>query len=334
MVSHDPDGGSEPGPAARAGLRRAVEAWEEIAGTSRRPAAEPLRGGRHSVAVGLQTGDPSAPSVVAKVKPRGELDLERLIHEVILPGLGVDTPRFLGFVSGSDGESDVLFLEDVGRTPFEPFDRAHRDAAGRWLGRCHAASTRAPLPSLLPRRSLEEERVQLSLTRSGLAGTLDNPVLGEGGRSLLSSLLELLDSAARQWPEWAERCAAAPPVLTHGAFITRNVRMRGSGSELTTLPFDWDHVAVRSPAVDLARTSGRSRGFGSNASLETYRTALAASGLSLERDTVAALAILGTVVRAATCIGWEIGALAGEHAEQSLMLIAKYRRALEAVLVP
>ena len=29
--------------------------------------------------------------------------LERLIHEVILPDLGVDTPAFLGFASGSGG---------------------------------------------------------------------------------------------------------------------------------------------------------------------------------------------------------------------------------------
>lgn len=333
MVSHDPEG-PDPREAARAGLRRAMEAWQGIAGASRPPGAELLTGGRHSIAVRLETGDPSAPSVVAKLRPRGELDLERLIHEAILPGLGVPTPRFLGFASEIDGESDVLFLEDVGRTPFEPFDRAHREAAGRWLGRCHAASTRAPLPSLVPRRSLDDERAQLSLTRSGLAGALDNPALGEEGRSLLSSLLELLDSAARQWPEWVERCAEAPPVLTHGAFVTRNVRVRGSGSDLTTLPFDWDHVAVRSPAVDLVRTSGRSRGFGSNASLETYRAALAASGMPLEHDTVAALAVLGTAVRAATCILWEVGALAGEHAGQSLTLIAKYHRALEAVLDP
>jgi hypothetical protein len=272
------------------------------------------------------------PSVVAKMRPRGGLDLERSIHEVILPELGVETPEFLGFASGSDGESDVLFLEYLGESAFRSSEPAHQEAAGRWLGRCHGASARASIPELVPRRSLEEERVELSTTQRGLSAALDNPSLGEEGRGVVSRVLELLDTATRCWPEWAECAAPVPAVLTHGAFVSRNVRMRGTGSTLMTLPFDWDHVAVRSPAVDLARTPHPTSGFSANASLEQYQDALAASGLTLDRHRIGAVATLGTVIRAAVCIGWLVTSLASEHVRRPLAEIQIYRKALESAL--
>jgi hypothetical protein len=272
------------------------------------------------------------PSVVAKMRPRGGLDLERSIHEVILPGLGVPTPEFLGFVSGSDGESDVLFLEYVGTTAFEPSEPTHQDAAGRWLGRCHGASSRASIPELVPRRSLDEERVELATTRLRLSETLDNESLGNEGRSLVPRVLELMDAAMGRWPEWAQQTASVPSVLTHGAFVTRNVRMRGAGGSLTTLPFDWDHVALRSPAVDLARSPRTTRGFAANASLEEYRATLASSGLLLDGDTVGVIAALGTVIRAAACIGWLVETLASDYVDRALAEIEIYRHALVSAL--
>lgn len=269
---------------------------------------------------------------MAKLRPRGELDVERLIHEVVLPELGVDTPRFLGFHSGSAEEGDLLFLEYVGPAEFLPFEPTHQAAAGRWLGRCHGASARASMPALIRRRTLDEDRAELSATRSRLSATLVNPKLGAEGRLLVSRVLELLETAAGRWTDWAERTALVPQVLTHGAFITRNVRVRGEGGTLVTLPFDWDHVAVRSPAVDLARASGRSRAFAASASLAEYRTALAANGLVLEPGVVAAAATIGTVIRAVACIGWLITSLAGDHVEEPLAGLRSYWRALDNVL--
>ena len=202
----------------------------------------------------------------------------------------------------------------------------------RWLGQCHGASARVLTPELVPRRSLDEERLELSTTRLRLSETLGHPPLGEEGRVLVSGVLELLDTAACRWSEWAERTAPVPMVLTHGAFVTRNVRMRGAGSTLRTLPFDWDHVAVRSPAVDLARTPHPNRGFAANASLEQYRTTLAASGLPLDYDTVGVIATPGTVIRAAVCIGWLITSLTSEYVRRALAEIEVYRQALEGTL--
>ena len=108
--------------------------------------------------------------------------------------------------------------------------------------------------------------------------------------------------------------------------------MRGDGGELTTVPFDWDHGAVRSPAIDLASTSRRSHGFSANASLESYRDALAASGLPLEASTVRALSTMGTVIRSAACSGWMITRLESEHVRQPLAELETYRRNLEAIL--
>lgn len=309
-----------------------MEAWCEIGGGQHLINCEFLTGGRHATIVHLRTGGQSGTSVVAKLRPSGGLDLECMIHKAVLPGLGVETPEFLGFASGSDGESDVLFLEYVGATEFQSSHPAHQDAAGRWLGRCHGASALASIPALVPRRSSDEDRVKLSTTRSRLSATLGNHALGQKGGLLVSQVLELLDTATGRWPKWAERTASVPRVLTHGAFVSRNVRMRGVGIDLTTLPFDWDHVAVRSPAIDLARTPGRSRGFGANASLETYRATLAASGLPLDHRVVAALATIGTMVRAASCIGWLINSLASEYVDGPLAELEIYRQALEAAL--
>ena len=326
----DPHGRSSPDPGVGEKFTRVIEAWQETSGSHARHEAELLSGGRHATALLLRATDRSTSSVVAKVRPRGELDLERAIHEVVLPQLGVETPRFLGFHAGDDG--DVLFLEYVGSVEFLPFDPEHQAAAGTWLGTCHAASARASIPGLIPRRSLDDDRAELSATRSRLAATLESSVVGAEGAPLVARVLDLLERAAQHWPEWVERTATVPQVLTHGAFVSRNVRMRAEGRTLVTLPFDWDHAAVRSPAVDLARAWGRLRGFAANASLARYRAALAANGLPLDSSIVADIATLGTVIRAAAGIGWLIPSLTEDRLDHPLVDLDAYRQALEGVL--
>jgi len=269
---------------------------------------------------------------VAKLRPQGELDLERLIHEVVLPELGVETPQFLGFHQGKGDEGDILFLEYVGSIKFLPFDPTHQAAAGRWLGTCHGASAQTSIPELIPRRSLDEDQAELLATRSRLVTTTGNPALGAEGSLLVSRVLDLLDRAAQRWPEWAESAVTVPQVLTHGVFVTRNVRMRGEGNRLVALPFDWDHVAVRCPAVDLARASGRALGFAANASLSQYRSALAANGLSLDAGVVADVATIGTVIRAAACIGWLVKGLASEYTQSPVAELQIYGEALRGAL--
>ena len=92
----------------------------------------------------------------------------------------------------------MLFLEYVGAAEFRPSDPAHQDAAARWLGQCHGASACVSTPELVPRRSLDEERLELSTTRLRLSETLGHPPLGEEGRVLVSGVLELLDTAVRR----------------------------------------------------------------------------------------------------------------------------------------
>jgi hypothetical protein len=315
-------------------LQRATAAWRQVAGVAGPIAAERLTGGRHSTTVRLRAGARSRSSVVAKLRPRGGLELERLLHERVLPGLGLAVPAYLGFAPGAEGESDVLLLEYVGARPFRPSQPAHRDAAARWLGACHAASAAVVLPDPIPRRSLDEERERVSTTRSRLLDVQANPELDGAGRSLVSRSLELLAGALLRWPEWTGQSRKVPAVLTHGAFVARNVRVRGAGRSLVTLPFDWDHVAVRSPAVDLARVPGGDRGFAANASLEIYRETLATAGLPLARQTLDALAALGTAIRSAACIGWLVSTLAGPGARHALPELEIYRVALDAVLAP
>jgi len=315
------------GEAAR---QRAIEAWSELASGARVVAAETLSGGRHSDAVRLRTR--AGRSVVAKLRPKGGLALERAIHEQILPELGVATPACLGFVSGSGDAPDVLFLEDLGDRAFQPSDPAHQRAAGRWLGRCHAASAATAIPARVPRRSLKQEREQLAATRLSLAAAQGNEALGEPGAARVARVLELLAVAEERWDAWEAAAASVPAVLTHGAFVTRNVRMRGQAATLETLPFDWDHVAVRSPAIDLAQVPGGSRGFAANASLRHYRAAAAERGLALEAETVGALAALGTLVRAAACVGWLVPSLVGLRGAHALSELDLYRGALDATL--
>jgi hypothetical protein len=305
-----------------------VAAWREVAGVSGEVAAETLGGGRHSAAVRLRVG--ARGTLVAKLRPRGELDLERVVHERVLPGLRVPVPACLGFASGRGDEDDVLFLEDVGDRRFEPADPTHRDAAGDWLGRCHAASLRARIPARVPRRSSGPER--LLGVRRALAGVRDNPALGEAGARGVGRVLELLAAAEQRWSEWGPELASVPPVLTHGAFVTRNVRVRGETGAIELLPFDWDHVAVGSPAIDLARTPRGSRGFAANASLERYRIAAAERGLALRTETVGALAVAGSLIRAAACIGWLVPTLEGSGARHALRELEIYREALDAAL--
>jgi hypothetical protein len=305
-------------------------AWQAISGRDDIFDVDLLRRGGHAAVLSLRPRGRAEPPVVAKIRPRGGLDLERAIHEVVLPALSVETPGFLGFANA--GENDVLFLEHVGLREFVPHEPAHQAAAGRWLGQCHGASTQVSSPSIVPRRDLAEDRASLGSTHSQLATILGSTALGAEAEQLVSDVLELLSTAARRWPEWAERVALAPAVLTHGAFIARNVRIRGEADTLVTVPFDWDHVAVRSPAVDLARAWGRTRGFAASASLTEYRTVCSLNGLPLEPDVVAALATLGTVIRAAACIGWLTDEIAGDNRATPLAELAVYQKTLRAVL--
>jgi aminoglycoside phosphotransferase (APT) family kinase protein len=271
-------------------------------------------------------------SVVAKMRPRGGLDLEREIHQVVLPMLGVETPQFLGFAGGADGVSDVLFLEYVGASEFRPSEAAHQDAAGRWLGSLHAASARVTIPALVPRRSLDEERVAVADIRMRVSAMVESPLLDAPAQLLLWRVGEQLDAVLHRWPGWANQVAGLPQVLTHGAFVARNVRMCGSGDTLTTIPFDWDHAAVRSPAVDLARTPIPGRGFAANASLEHYRGALAAAGAALDPEVVGAVATIGSAIRAAACIRWSIRSIVPGYVDQPLADIGGYLQALDAAL--
>jgi hypothetical protein len=270
---------------------------------------------------------------VAKLRSCGRLDFERTIHEAVLPDLGLATPAFLGFASGAAGGQDVLFLEDVGLTAFQPTDPAHRDAAARWLGGCHGASAGATIPALVPRKGLDDELSMLSAARIRLGSMRDSPDLGAEGGSLVARVVHLLELANDRWSEWSECTASVPMVLTHGTFLTRNVRMRGTPEGLTTFPFDWDHAAVRSPAIDLARTPGGNRGFAANASLARYGGALASSGVVLGDDVIGVLSVRGTVVRAAACIK-SLRRLEGDDLRQPLAELEVYRRALAGALQP
>jgi hypothetical protein len=306
--------------------RAVVDTWRAI-----EPGAQVLRVsttiGRHSLTVRLEHAD--CLGVVAKARAAGKLDKEWWIHAELLPHINVPSPRLLGFERGIAGKLDVMFLEDVGDVVYRNSRLDHRRAAGAWLGAFHAATAGLRAPAHIRRRSPDEIPASIAAVAQRIVRVADGSI-SSGLARLLDHILHSFERAATEAVELGQAVPHLAAGLVHGAFISRNVRIREEDRGITAVPFDWDHAAVSLPAPDLAWSPAPSRGFAPNADIESYRCSARTSGLDIDPETARSLVRLGTIERAVDCIGWATSTLEGRRPERAQHDLSIYVGALDA----
>ena len=312
---------------------RALDAWAETGGARDALDTEVIHDGRHSCVVRItRTG--GRVTVVAKMVPHGGMALDLLLHEVVIPRLDVPSPRFLGFADGGPDGLDVLFLEDIGDVPYVVRSIEHRRAGARWLAALHGSAALSPESSdvRVPLKGPEYFHGLLEEVQDQLCAGASSPVLDAAQASALGRLRRTLAEVERRWDDLVTICLAVPATIVHGAFITRNVRVVATDRGISTIPFDWEHVAWASPALDLARSPDFASGFAANAHLGVYRRALARQGFPLGAADVRRLAAAGTCFRGIASMAWASHGLTTAHPDKAVLSLEMYERCLTRAL--
>jgi hypothetical protein len=191
--------------------------------------------------------------------------------------------RFLGAAELEEG--GWLFLEDVGGVLYSRHSPTHRVLAARWLARLHLGSARLGLGAALPDAGPGHF---LGLLRRAQAGL---PRAYEG--ELLDAILSRLDLLEEYWDVIETWCEGMPRTLVQGAFVDRNLRVRG---EREVMPYDWELAGWGVPAIDLAQ-SAQQWSFAASPDLAAYASLLRAGGCGVSDEVVFRISVCGKVFR-------------------------------------
>ncbi len=307
-----------------------IRAWLRVGGPEP-SAVEPVgkrsrKGNKKSVLYRLVgAGDGGAP-VVAKLCLGLNAANERHMHEHVLPSLAIPLPRFYGALEATEGH--WLFLEDAGAARLDRRVPLHREAAGRWLARLHAAGRHAPSCEL-PDRGPAHYLGCLQRGRRGILENRGNPIFDAEHREVLDAVAAKCDALEHRWPQIEEACADLPRCLVHGDFCAKNVHVREADAGPQIVPLDWEMAGWGIPAVDLHPGSYHKPGL---ADPEAYGGVMRESWHALDRKTLRQLVGLGRVFRTLAAVEW-IGADLGlQWAETPISMLRIYRDELDIAL--
>jgi ATP-binding cassette subfamily B protein len=296
----------------------AVLAWTSLGGAQpKRLHVLKARRRRRLGVYRLEGTDAGSGSVIAKICDRDVAETESAIYEELLPRLPMPGLRYHGMVRDEDRLHGWIFLEDAGREHYSPADPEHRRLAAGWLAAVplHAADLLETVD--LPDRGPNYYLVHLLRAREQIARQLRRPQDRVDAAVILKGVLSKLDEVESRWPDLASVCDALPRTLVHGDLVPKNLRIKRESSSIGLAIFDWETAGLGSQAPDLAqlleperseitlrRRSRRFDRFSANPCLDTYRNALADSGLELEAEMVEMAAAVGGVFRCLAGIDW------------------------------
>jgi aminoglycoside phosphotransferase (APT) family kinase protein len=242
-------------------------------------------------------------SVIAKRVKRPVAELEALVYRELLPTLPMPTLRYHGLVDAEDGHCWV-FIEYAAGERYSPLRSEHRRTAGRWIALVHHGLADGRFSAALPDRGLPHHLRRLHAVRQTVFEESTDPAFGRGGARVLHRLARLLDTMDSHWSELGSLCAMLPPTLVHGDFVRKNLRIRAAdGDRLSLIAFDWGNAGWGPPAVDLGQVEDTAR-LAANPCLEAYRSAIHASGGSLDQETLEIQAAAGTLLRSLSAVYW------------------------------
>jgi hypothetical protein len=264
---------------------------------------------------------PGGAAVIAKWCPPEQARVEYAAYAELLPQLPTPHLGHHGYLEEAGGW--WLFIEEaVGQMYLLELEE-HRRLAGRWLGLLHGAGARLPAAAALPERGPGHYRQILERVCDTVTANLGNPVMGEGDRAVVRSLVAVCEAAAARWGEVERLCAGMPRTLVHGDFVQKNLRVRPGPAGPELLAFDWEFAGWGVPAVDLARFPSKG-----NADLTTYWEVVRRYWPDIGPEAVQRWAAVGTLFRFLAAADWRVPDLATPWIQKAVLKLTKYRNTL------
>src|SRR5437870_10244134 len=122
----------------RAAEHPAFRSWTRLHGNEvAPPKIEVLSQHKKTMVCRLSGLETAREDIIAKRSFREYIGVERMIYEDILPELPLSSLRYYGSIEDDDPSYGWLFIEDADGRQYAPRLKAHRIAAGRWLGILH-----------------------------------------------------------------------------------------------------------------------------------------------------------------------------------------------------
>jgi hypothetical protein len=239
----------------------------------------------------------SRPSVIAKWCADGygtAAQVERRIHEQILPSASLPSLEVYAQVPDPAGDRFWLFLEDLGDRELAMTNLDERRWFSQWLGRLHQWTVGADAGGL-PERTPTTYLQHLRTAGQRIEASMMQPWVDGEARATLAGLARLLDRIERHWDRVEDVCRTSPRTIVHGDLVAKNVRVRDRGGpEIVVL--DWEMVGVGVPGVDLKLLGD---------DLDDYAAIVRPVHPVMSPTYLRALAFMGQIFRSLLVLDWK-----------------------------
>jgi len=305
----------------RAAEHPAFRAWTRLHGSGAAPTKiEVLSQHKKTMVCRLSGLGTASEDVIAKRSFRQYIGVERMVYEDILPELTVSSLRYYGSTEDDDPNYGWLFIEDADGRPYTSRLKAHRIAAGRWLGILHTSSaSHIDALSKLPDRGPGHYLELLLSARQWIERSL-NLELQSDELDSLRMIISDFERLEGQWNQLLEFCDKLPRTLVHGDFSNRNIRIRTAASRgvPTLVSFDWAEAGRGVPPVDILGRFGHGESHSGEPDIYTYWLVVRKIWMLPSIETIRRFETVGKTFRAIAAIAWEFPSAKGRPGESSL----------------
>src|SRR6059036_1048998 len=257
---------------------------------------------------GNQAAPTKIENVIAKRSFRHYIRVERIIYAEILPSLPATSLRYYGSTKDDDPNYEWLFIEDADGRSYTSRLKAHRIAAGRWLGILHTSSaSHVDMLSRLPDRGPGHYLEALRFARQWIERSLNLELELEDLDSL-QMIISDFDRLEGQWSELLEFCDKLPLSLVHGDFKERNIRIRAAahdGGVPILVAFDWAEAGRGVPPVDILGRFGHGVSRSSEPDIYTYWSVARKLWTLPSMETMKRFETVGKIFRVISAFAWE-----------------------------
>jgi Phosphotransferase enzyme family len=193
------------------------------------------------------------PTVIAKRRHGGDLDLEVQILRELLPSLSLHSLEVYAYLR-RENDYSWMFIEDAGENWYSPELSEHQSAAMNWMVSLHRGCSVESLT--LPDTGVTYFRGVLDASRDLVTESINHSALNPSDVGVLTSILGHLEKIERSWSQVESAAASIRESIAHGDFVPKNVRARNRHGRVELLVFDWETAGIAPPAVDIALLPG------------------------------------------------------------------------------
>jgi hypothetical protein len=273
-----------------------MRAWAAVSAGEECRRVQIVRATSKSLVCRLHAGK-AGKALIAKRSDLGNARLERTMYCDVLPRLPVRALSCYGWLERDGDGLSWLFLEDSGD---EPFGVENVRELARWLGALHGSAASLDVGTALPQRGPKYHLANLHDARTRIRANLNNPVLGDSDRDMLSSIASSCDVIERRWDCVVRVCLPELSTVVHGDVVPKNLRLVAGADGLELVAFDWEWSGYGTPAQDLHLLASSPDG----SALSVYAETLARFQPAVDEVQARRLAYVGHGLRLLEAVGW------------------------------